>query len=514
VREPGGDVLGRGPHRPPPRPGRTRDGTTALQGVLRAVRRHRWLIAVCALATTAAAAAFALTAEKQYAGSATLLFRSAGVEETVFDSSGQRGDPVREAATNVELGAVDLVAHRTAARLRVPGLTGGAVADQVEISARRDSDLASITATTTDPDLAARMATTFAREYIAFRQESDQRRVREARRSVARQLERLPAAERSGAQGRRLRAELRQLDLLAAVRTGSVELVEPAQRADSPVSPRPKRQIAVGAILGLLLGVALTFVLEQFDRRIKDEEDVERAFGLPVVASIPQARGLGGRGRYAPDLAEDDAEPFRMLRANLRYFNLERELRSVLVTSAGAGEGKSTVAWNLALAEARAGGEVLLIEADLRRPTLARRLELPAGPGLALVLADLAPMSEATVRVVVGEAELDVLAAGDTPPNPAQLLESGHMASLLERAERAYDLVVVDAPAASVPDAIPLVSRVSGVLVVARLRHGRTDLAADLREQLEHLGAPALGVVVNGASENRYAGYGGAGRRG
>jgi capsular exopolysaccharide synthesis family protein len=154
------------------------------------------------------------------------------------------------------------------------------------------------------------------------------------------------------------------------------------------------------------------------------------------------------------------------------------------------------VAWNLALTEAHAGKQILCIEADLRRPTLAQRLQLSNEKGLGLVLAgSLEP--QAAIQKARG---VDVLPAGALPPNPAELIDSPRMEGLLDWAEREYDRVVIDTPpAAIVADALPLIKRVDRVLVVVRLRRTARDAAEHLREQLTIIEAPVIGIVVNGA---------------
>jgi receptor protein-tyrosine kinase len=187
----------------------------------------------------------------------------------------------------------------------------------------------------------------------------------------------------------------------------------------------------------------------------------------------------------------------------------------VLITSSSPGDGKSTVAMHLASAAAGAGSSVLLIEADLRHPTLAGRLKLPGNRGLSQLLAgEFRDIDEViqTVRVDGrntgdGGRSLDVLVSGPIPPNPTDLIESERMRDIIQLAKRDYDLVIVDTPPTSVvSDAIPLVKEVSGVIVVCRLGKTTRESAHHLRDQLQNLEANLLGVVVN--SVGRQAGYG------
>jgi capsular exopolysaccharide synthesis family protein len=505
------DLLGRAPEGP--LDGQPRDdgqGKT-LATFLRVLRRRWAVIAVCALAACGAAVALTAMQEKEYESSAKVLFRDPGLEQTAMGASGT-GDPLRTATTNLELGGVRVVAARTAERLRSPGVDLAAVSSSVNIDASSNSDLALVSATTRDPVLSARMANIFAEEYIAFRVDSDRARVSEAAGEVRRQLAELAPLDQSGPLGDRLRRQAQTLDTLATLMTRNVELVERARPERTAVSPSPRRNAAVGLLLGLLLGFALTFLLEQFDRRLREPEDVEEAFGLPIVARIPASKPLRRRSFWRRlELRPAVAEAFRMLRANLRFFNAAEPVRSLVITSAVIGEGKSTVALALALVEAQAGRRVLLIEANLRRPQLAERLELPDDPGLSMILAGVADSEEAGVSLTSGGAVVDVIPAGSPPSNPAELLESDTMAVLLQRAEERYDLVLVDTPPAlAVSDVTPLLRQVDGVLVVARLGYATRDYAADLRKLLRAGRGRVLGVVLNGdrARRTTYGAYG------
>ncbi|MDQ4025902.1 MAG: polysaccharide biosynthesis tyrosine autokinase, partial [Actinomycetota bacterium] len=482
-----------------------------LTTFLRVLRRRWAVIAVCALAACGAAVVLTAMQEKEYESSAKVLFRDPGLEQTALGASGPE-DPLRTATTNLELGGVRVVAARTAERLQSSGMDLGAVSSSVEVEAPSNSDLASVSATTPDPVLSARMANIFAEEYIAFRVDSDRARVSEAAGEVRRQLAELTPLDQSGPLGDRLRRQAQNLDTLATLMTRNVELVERARPDRTAVSPSPRRNAAVGLLLGLLLGFALTFLLEQFDRRLREPADVEEAFGLPIVARIPASRSPRRRASWRHlDLRPAEAEAFRKLRANLRYFNDAEPIRSLVVTSAVSGEGKSTVALNLALVEAQAGRRVLLIEANLRRPQLAEGLELPDDPGLSRILAGVADGEEMGVSLKSGAAVVDVIPAGPPPSNPAELLESDTMAALLLRAAVRYDLVLVDTPPAlAVSDVTPLLSQVDGVLVVAWLGYTTRDHAADLRKLLGAGRARVLGVVLNGdrARRSTYGAYG------
>lgn len=462
--------------------------------------RRRWpIVALCTLATAGGALALSLTQDKEYESSASLLFRPGAGETGLFDSSSAKSDVKRIAATNVELGGVNLVAERAAARLRSQDVDTGDVASSVDLSARGDSDLAAVTATTNDPVLSRRIANAVAQEYIEFRRRLDRGSIRDSQKVLVRQLQRLTPRQRATARGRTLRRAAQDLQVLAALRTGSAELVQRARANADPVSPRPKRAAGVGLIGGLLLGIAMAFVRELRDRRLNEVSDVEQALGLPILGRLPAIRASMGAGGHAVvDRLSDEAEAFRFLRANLRYLNVERAVNSVLVASAASGEGTSSVSLNLAIAEAQAGRDALLIDADLRTGVVGEALDLPADSGLSVLMNGGASIDDCAVSVMTSPGRLDVIPAGPAIPASAQLLESARMGALLDYAEARYDLVVIDAPPVlSVPDAVPLVTRVSGVLVVVRLRKTTSDRSGELCDRLRQLGAHVLGVVVS-----------------
>ena len=490
-----------------------------LHTFLRVVRRRLGVILLAVIVVPAVAYARSASEQKLYSASASLLFRDPHFDQSLFGANfWETIDPAREAATNLELVSLRVVADRTARALR-PGLTGREVAGKVEISAEGQADVVSVSATDPDPRFAARLANTFAMQFIEFRRAADRATLREAERLVQNQIEALPPDQRDGPSAESLRERREQLQVLASLQTGNAELVQRAGVPTSPSRPRILRDTAVGLVLGLGLAGLLTLLLERLDRRLRDVADVEEAFDCPVLGAIPESRQLQ-RGARQPQegwrLPGRETEAFLMLRAGLRYFNVNREIKSVLITSAAPGDGKTTIAYNLAAAASFAGDRALLIESDLRHPNLARLCGATPNGGLSEVLAGELSLPEATVHVGIsrnGEGSetstMDVLFAGGIPPNPVDLIESTQMHALLVQAVHRYDLVVLDTPPTSiVSDAIPLVNRVDGVIAVTRLKRSTRDSTGHLRTQLEQLGAPLLGVVINGvAADTGYYGY-------
>jgi len=311
---------------------------------------------------------------------------------------------------------------------------------------------------------------------------------------------------------------MEQLRTLASLQTGNAELVQPANRPRTPSSPKPMRAAILGLIAGLVLAIGLAILLDRLDRRLRSRGDAEMMLGRPVLASIPDSRVLQ---KTTGDLylAGLEAESFRTLRTNLRYFDVDTHVHSLLITSSAPGDGKSTVSRYLAATAAASHVRVVLVEADLRRPTLAKLLDLHES-GLTDVLTDQAPLGQVIQQVAVDDIDehgegpmLDVVTAGHIPPNPSDLLESHRMRDVLTELERSYELVIVDtSPVTVVSDAIPLMSRVSGVAIVIREGKSMKAEARKLRKQLDNLRISPLGVIVNGAApvmdDAYYAYYG------
>ncbi len=493
-----------------------------FEQALRVLRRRWTLIVLCAVLVGGAAVAFSLAQQKQYTASSSLLFSNNQFDAEIFGSSSALSipDPVSQQATNVNLASLPTVAARTARALH---LSPGLVSSEVSVSQAGQSNVANISVTDANPARAASIANTYATQYVRSRQESYRVQISAAQKLVARQISTLTPTERSNTVvGQNLLSRANQLSLLAALQTGNAEVVENASVPTSPSSPQTKRNGVLGGLIGLLLGITLAVILERLDHRLREPSELERVYSVPVLSIVPQSRALASE-RFEV-LPAHDMESFALLRSRLRYFNVDRRVDSLLVTSALSGEGKSTVALNLAIAEALSGNRnVLLFELDLRRPSLGKRLGIAAAPGTAEVLSGNASLEDALTRVEIphgtnGRAPTSgfaLLPSGAIPPNPVELLSSHALTELLEALTRRFGLVVVDSPSLTlVSDAMPLVQRVSGVLVVVRMGHTTTSAARRGAEQLANLKAPTLGVVANAMPAKDRAYYQGYGYQG
>lgn len=477
--------------------------------ILRGLWKSRLVICVCLSVSLFAALGYSLKQTKQYTATASLLFRDTAFGQELFGAQvfAPSTDRTREAATNLRLVSLDAVGRRTARR--VPA--SGAVMDHVEIEGQGQADIVAVSATYTDPQMAARVANAFVSEFIDYRREADRKKIAGAQALLRQRLR----SSNGGTQGNGLERRIEQLDVLASLQTGNAEVAEAAQVPSSPSSPHVVANTVIGGFLGLLVGILVALLRSRLDRRLGDASELQEIFDRPLVGAIPASRALAQTDFAKGGLTASDREAFRMLRANLRYFNIDRAIRSVLVTSAAPQDGKSTVCWNLATIIASSGSSALLIEADLRHPTLALRVGAPGHHGLSTVLAGDTTLEQATRHLPLNPSSssspsLAVLFAGPQPPNPADLLESDRMRDVLAVAQTIYDFVIVDTPPTTViADAIPLFGQVGGVLVVGRIgKTSRTALAL-LRDQLRNLDVPVLGLVANGADSDSFVyGYG------
>ncbi|KQM15996.1 hypothetical protein ASF83_08845 [Plantibacter sp. Leaf171] len=273
--------------------------------------------------------------------------------------------------------------------------------------------------------------------------------------------------------------------------------INSATLPNAQFSPSSTLYAAVGGAIALLLGIVFAFVRRALSTRITDGADVAHDTAAPILGEISEAR------RGAPVLVSLRtnpqglvAESFRTLSANLRFASIDRPIRSVVVTSAQPDEGKSSVAIGLAQQHAESGQRVLLIDADLRHPTVATYTQLDGTVGLTSVLLGQHDLQDAVQSW--GSDTLDVLTAGTTPPNPSQLLSSSSMRLLLEQASSDYDLVVIDsAPIITVTDSLWLGNMADGMLIVVRERFTRHRHLAKAVSAVEGARAELVGVVLN-----------------
>jgi succinoglycan biosynthesis transport protein ExoP len=469
-------------------------------GLWAQLRRGWPLIVIAAVVAAAAAYLLASAREQTFTASTALLVSQSSPEATILgaDVPQDSGTQGRSTATIAAVANARPVAERTAAALR-GRLSAAEVHDRVVVAPSADANVLHVSATDSTAKGAAELANAFARAVVAAQSERIQRNARSAREALQRRYSDLPASTRRSAAGQDLRVQVQRLRTLELVGSRGLSVVEPAEppeQGNSSVS----RDTLLGALFGVLLGAGLALLLQQRDRRLRPEEDLERMLGVPVLGQIPHSRNLA-RAVPMRHLAPAEAEAFRMLWTRLRYGPFERPVRRVLVTSAAPQEGKSLVAWYLACAAADSGARVLLVEADARRPALSERHGLATEPGLLGLLQDNVPLPDAVSHVdAPSPGALDVLTARGAGSTLTGLHTMRRLVELLGNDVAEYELVVVDAPPLPLAaEATPLSTAVDGVLVVSRVGHSTRDGLLDVLGELRRLRAPTLGVVRDGA---------------
>lgn len=476
----------------------------------RTVRQWRLVLASAILFAVVGTVLASLRTD-EYEATTVVQLNTVDLQSVFLDQNVQQqgDDAATKTATNAKLVTFPRV-REVASR----ALGGGITADQLDTAVRVDPEpgttLVNIVARDTDPRTAARIADAMREAFIEVRRQTALVQLNSATTDLERQLAAIPSADSGSQSAIQLRERLRELSTLRAVTNGGVDAVQTARVPGEPIGGSTKRYAVLALLLGGLFGSAVAFLRARFDPRIREPDELTELWELPVLGLIPGSSHLKLSER-APGSAPAGAmlEAFALARTNLRYLHVGGEVKTVVVTSALEGEGKSTVAWNLAVASAQAGSTVLLIEADLRRPVLARRLGLRSQSGLSEILAGISPVADAAVqRVDCGgagalDAYVDVLPAGQVPPSPVALLERPILGDLLAQAGDKYDLVLVDTPPATVvADAKVVLSSADGVVIVSRIGRVTRPSFERLKNLLLGDAGTVLGLIVNDVSHS------------
>jgi polysaccharide biosynthesis transport protein len=486
---------------PDPAAGRS----ATLAATLRTLAERWWVLLACLVIGAGLAYGIDKRKTKLYAATAILQLGSTGSNISGVinpNASTSSADPQREQGTTLMLVASTAVAERVRTTLRLEEAAADLSA-QMTVSAEPDTNLIDVGALDADPTRAARLANAFAEQYQALRRE----RVRQVYAQSIQDLEQQRNALPIGAVRQRadLTTTLLQLRTIQATTSGGVEVAGQATPPTVAAKPRPKRDAAIGGILGLAFGATLVFALDLLDRRLKGRESFEKAYDIPITASIPLRRG-------EPRTERDRIvalEPYRILRSGVHMIGGSGASHTVLVTSAIPGEGKSTVAAGLAGATAFAGQRVVLVELDLRRPTFHERFPLDRKDrGLTDLLLGEATLDE-VLREVPETDGLCVLPAGAVPERSSEMLDSPKMRKVLGDLAARFDAVVLDAPPLlPVADARVMLDapQIDVVLVVGRSHVTGRDQAQQTRAILDQYRVPRLGLVVNGmrSGDQRY----------
>lgn len=513
---------------------------TPSQGDLREtvqVLRRRWTTVALALVfVPVAALGYSLTVEPVYRSTAVVVIRPL-LSPAAFQGSSVSG-------LGLEISSQDeaQIAMSAAVTDRIASVDPGST---LEVQAQSEH-LLSFAVESSAPDVAASLANEHAGSYIAYRREITERSLKELLDGWDTQIRRLSAemasidreiisttvaSTRADSPSRRARlaAELTHLnaqrndktsrlnqlrsrseDAKAALgqSSGGGEVVHPAAVAEAPVRPNPIRSSVIGLVFGLFIGVAVAFLRDHLDGRVRSVADVASAASVPVLAAIPKSRVWRRKGDAVIDsLAQPDgpvAESFRALREALLTFGVGTNARTVVVTSGGSRAGKSAVAANLAVQLGRSGRRVALISADLRRPRLHVFFDAEASPGLAEVVCGDASFEDVARPVGPG---VTFVPAGEAS-SATEVIDSPFLAATLGTIGATADVVIIDAPPLSAgADAGSLARLADVTLVVARRGKATRAGVSGAVTELRRLGARSIALVVS-CTDGVYSAYG------
>lgn len=306
-----------------------------------------------------------------------------------------------------------------------------------------------------------------------------------------------------------------------AGKVGTIYVIDMAEAPKSPVKPKKMRNFAISLLLGLILGVGMAFFLDSLDNSLKTQSEVENLLQLPVLTRIPviqaggnpafgikgAAKGNGYANKQFFDLNWNSpvSEAFRAFELNFSFINTDQNFKTIMVSSPGAGDGKTLTAINLAEVFAQSGYKTLLLDCDFRRPRINKVFETSQVPGVTDVLINKSDLSQAIKEIAEN---LNFLPSGTMPPNPSDMLKSAKMKSLLVELAHDYDLILIDTPPVlPVIDAMALGAKVDGVCLVIRSGHTSQDAALRAKQMLEASHARMIGVILNSVDSNDFRGY-------
>lgn len=470
----------------------------------------------------------------KYEASTDILQRHTGIDRALIGSDifGSSSDtPERTLDTAIQLVKSPEVIQAVTASIGSERLGNRSLAEMVDVSLVGQTDVFRITVTDTDPQLAADVANAFATSYINWRQQADRNALEQARQPIEAQLNAFPDDQRDSATYKNLSDKLESLKLVESLQTADEEIVKPAVAGTSPVSPKPVRTGAFALVVSLVIGIGAVFTRDRLDTRVRNVDEITRRIDKPILTTVPKLT-QDVRLITLDRPASPGAEAFRLLKTNLGYAKPDREIKSIMVTSAEPSAGKSTTIANLAVTLARASQRVIVIEGDLRRPRLSEYLQLDNHLGLTNVIAGNASLRESLQMIEAEDLVISVdypsdvvngppatsmngvkpiycATSGPLPPNPGELAASEKLGALIAEASDYADIVLVDAPPiGAVGDAVSMAGKIDGVILVIKLGQTSKKSFRLMQDFIDTVPADILGVVVTNANAaGKYGGY-------
>jgi len=502
---------------------------------LATLRERWWVILLSVIVIAGLAFVVSLLLEPRYSATAQVRYeaRGAAAVDKALESATTAGLP-----ENISGDALTLQTSAFAERVSqvMEGtIDANALRSAVTTTSDDQVKVIYIQATSSEADLVARIANNFAEEFVRTRQEEIQGLLQSALRFVQGRIRTLTDDEEASQLGLELKQQRDTLNMLLSSEVADYELLERATTPSSAYYPKPLLNLLWGAIGGFVLGLLLTLAIASLDRRIKDQATLERVMDLPILGAMPApSRQRGSKPSKGSATVgfergnEAVLESMRMLRSNLKVLGFGDTLRSVLITSTVGDEGKSTLAVNLTLSMAVAGDRVILVDADLRNPTIDRYLDLPSREGLGDALTDSSVSWSERIQAVDLDPFVDprlisakkttddvspvskflCMASGALPTNPTEILESPAMAGLLAELQGISDYVIVDGPPMLLaPDSLVLAQSADAVILASTLGRETAAEAKQVKQLLARAEIQALGLVICGVKPKSYDSY-------
>jgi polysaccharide biosynthesis transport protein len=481
------------------------DETIDIRRHLDAVRRAKLFIALLVISATTTAVILSNALPDEYKSTTRLVFQETGSVLGTTDTEAVR----RELSTTDSLLTTPLVLRRATAS--IPGSTREELGEKVESSVDEDANIIDVEASDGSPKRAAAIANGVSEAFIAERTKIDRERLERARKSLLAEIESLQGSANSAPQVQAIRQRISELTVALASAGSDLQIAERAEPAKEPSAPRPLRNGVLAFAAALFLGILLALGRDLLVPRIGGARDLSRLTRLTVLAGVPYVRTMLGRRRRYASAAEDEA--YQTLRAWVELELPPEQTRLLLLTSAVHSEGKTTVTARLGQALAEAGYGVLLVSADLRRPTLHDLFGVELGTGTADILEEMvrdpqidpSTLVEGTIVQLTptGGArggELAMLTSGSSQEQAVRSLTTEVAHAFYEELRRVgFDYVLIDGPPLlGIADSTVLAQEADDLLVVARLDRLTVENAVDLRELLGRLTTPALGLVAIG----------------
>jgi tyrosine-protein kinase len=497
-------------------------GSPNLLTYLGVLSRRKWVMLPAIVLVPLLSVALTLRQAPLYEATAQLFLNRENLTASLagLASPASAADAERFGKTQAEQARIPEVASRTLAAVGIRDSGPYDLLGASHVTSAADADILYFAVRDQDPGLAQRLATAYAEQFVVFRNKVDSSTIDQARKRIERRLAALRASGgESSSLYRDLRAKKDQLEELDALRTSNASVVRPADSAVQIAPRSPTRIAALGIGLGIVLAIALAFLADALDTRVRSEDEIEDSLGgLPLLGRIPEpSRELPARAvAMLTHPGSPYAESIRTLRVRLGLATMGPEKRLIMVTSASAREGKSTTVANLAVALAQAGRRVVLCDLDARRAIIHELFHLPGQPGLTDVVAGDVALEKSLKAVPIppksywgrsdsqnghGAGALEVLTLGRTPPDPGEFVGSQRVAEILETLRDRADVVLVDTPAMlAVGDAMTIAGIVDTVLVVVRQGGVRRSTLRELGRVLATSPARPLGFVVTGSA--------------